>query len=59
MKYWKSLITNNIYPKDDLDGKKYTNHGWGGIKQGYHDLPTDEYPYTIIEIKQTTETDLK
>lgn len=26
---------------------EYTNHGWGGIKKGFKDLPKNEYPYTI------------
>lgn len=34
--------TGNEYPKD-----KYINHGWGGIKKKWMDLPADEYPYSI------------
>lgn len=41
-KYWVSLVTGNKYPY-----KEYANHGWGGIKHGWSDLPKDEYPYTI------------
>ncbi len=26
---------------------KYLNHGYGGKKHGYEDLPKDGYPYTI------------
>lgn len=34
--------TGNEYPKNE-----YTNHGYGGEKYGFKDLPIDEYPYTI------------
>ncbi len=27
--------------------KDYTNHGWGGYKHGFQDLPYDDYPYSI------------
>jgi len=26
---------------------EYNNHGYGGIKQGFKDLPKDDYPYTL------------
>lgn len=40
--YYVSEITGNKYPYDD-----YINHGWGGIKYTYKDLPLDEYPYSV------------
>ncbi len=41
--FHKSLVTGKEYPYDE-----YTNHGWGGVKRGFKDLPAAEYPYTII-----------
>lgn len=41
--YWKSLKTGNAFPYYE-----YSNHGYGGIKDGRKDLPKDEYPYTIV-----------
>jgi Asp-tRNA(Asn)/Glu-tRNA(Gln) amidotransferase B subunit len=43
MLYYISEKTGNKYPKDE-----FINHGWGGIKNGFKDLPLDEYPYTIV-----------
>ena len=40
---YKSEVTGKQYSYDE-----YCNHGWGEIKQGYLDLPHDEYPYTVI-----------
>jgi hypothetical protein len=37
-----SEVTGNRYPYDE-----YTNHGWGGVKYGFKDLPHDEYPYFL------------
>ena len=45
IKYYKSKVTGNLY-----EFNKYTNHGYGGTKLDYIDLPKDEYPYTIIEL---------
>lgn len=42
-KYYMSTVTSNKY-----DYKDYINHGYGGIKHGYIDLPKDEYPYLLI-----------
>jgi hypothetical protein len=42
-KYHKSLKTGNLFPHDE-----YSNHGCGGMKGKWKDLPKDEYPYTII-----------
>ena len=42
-KYHKSTVTGNMY-----DYMEYTNHGYGGVKHGYMDLPKDEYPYLLI-----------
>jgi hypothetical protein len=42
-RYYRSDVTGNMY-----DYKKYNNHGHGGNKYGYEDLPSDGYPYTII-----------
>lgn len=47
MKYYKSDITGNLYSK-----KEYLNHGYGGIKYEFKDLPKDEYPYSEIELTQ-------
>ncbi len=41
--YYKSQITGNEY-----DYTKYTNHGHTGNYRGFEDLPTNEYPYTLI-----------
>lgn len=41
-KYYVSMKTGNKYPC-----KEYINHGWGGEKNGFKDLPKDEYPYVI------------
>ena len=40
---WKSLKTGNEFSRDE-----YLNHGYGGIRKGLIDLPTDEYPYGLI-----------
>jgi len=42
--YYVSDVTGNKYPKDE-----YHNHGWGGIKYNFKDLPHDEYPYSVVE----------
>lgn len=42
-KSYKSDITEKEYPYDE-----YRNHGYGGVKLGFKDLPHDEYPYSII-----------
>ena len=34
--------TGNEYPIED-----YINHGHGGYKHGFKDLPINEYPYSI------------
>lgn len=39
----ESQVTGKRYAYDE-----YTNHGYGGIKYGFKDLPADEYPYTVI-----------
>jgi len=39
--FYVSDVTGNKYPYDE-----YHNHGWGGIKRGFKDLPHDEYPYS-------------
>lgn len=39
---WVSLKTGNKFPYSE-----YTNHGFGGKRQQWNDLPADEYPYTI------------
>lgn len=41
--YWLSLTTDKQYSYSE-----YTNHGYGGEKHGYKDLPSEGYPYTII-----------
>ncbi len=41
--FWKSLKTGIEYSYEE-----YCNHGNGGIHKGYKDLPSNEYPYTII-----------
>lgn len=41
--HWKSLKTENLYSYTE-----YINHGYGGEKMGYLDLPKEEYPYTLI-----------
>ena len=38
--YYVSEKTGNRYDKDE-----YHNHGYGGLKNGFKDLPIDEYPY--------------
>jgi len=38
-------VTGKLYPMDE-----YVNHGWGGIKRGFKDLPSDEYPYGVVYI---------
>lgn len=43
MKYYKSEITGSEYSFND-----YINHGHGGFKSGFKDLPLNEYPYSII-----------
>jgi hypothetical protein len=43
IKFYKSTVTGKEYEYGD-----YANHGYGGIKNGYKDLPLDEYPYTFI-----------
>ena len=45
--YYLSEVTGKKYPK-----YLYINHGWGGIKGVYKDLPLDEYPYTEINPKR-------
>ena len=54
-KYKKETATHWVgctgieYPKEE-----YINHGEGGIKRGFKDLPKDEYPYTVkykVELK--------
>lgn len=54
---YKSLKTGKVYPSGPGG---YANHGYGGIKvverkvektvvyDEYHDLPADEYPYTVV-----------
>lgn len=44
--YYISEKTGNRYPTDE-----YHNHGYGGLKNGYKDLPLDEYPYIFDEPK--------
>jgi hypothetical protein len=45
--FWKSLVSGNEY-----DYTKYTNHGYGGIKQKkWIDLPKEEYPFTVVYSK--------
>lgn len=41
--HYKSMVTGNLYPV-----LEYINHGYSGIKMGYKDLPSDEYPYRLI-----------
>lgn len=31
---------------------EYVNHGYGGVKNGYKDLPHDDYPYTYNRIRK-------
>jgi hypothetical protein len=38
-----SKITKKEYPFD-----VYNNHGFGGIKKGFHDVPANEYPFEIV-----------
>lgn len=45
--YYESKITGNRYSYSD-----YVNHGCGGYKMGYMDLPKDEYPYKLIHTKK-------
>jgi hypothetical protein len=45
--YYISEKTGKKYSKEE-----YINHGWGGIKLGFKDLPHDEYPYLIIDNKK-------
>lgn len=47
--HWKSLATGNIFDKEE-----YTNHGFGSdvIWKNKKDLPKDEYPYTLITIRE-------
>lgn len=52
-KYWVSLITGNKYLYED-----YSNHGYGGVKHGWNDLP-DEYPYTIEYEERALLTEIK
>lgn len=44
MTYYVSNKTGKRYPAED-----YLNHGWGGVKRGFKDLPHDEYPYSVVE----------
>lgn len=44
--YYVSEKTGNRYATDE-----YHNHGYGGLKNGYKDLPLDEYPYIFDEPK--------
>ena len=44
--------TKPIFHVSEITGKKYpyaeyTNHGYGGVKHGFKDLPHDEYPYLL------------
>lgn len=46
-KYTKTVATHYVgrsgktYPVSE-----YINHGYGGVKRGFKDLPLDDYPYT-------------
>lgn len=42
-KTYKSDISGKEYPYNE-----YSNHGYGGTKIGFKDLPYDEYPYSVI-----------
>jgi len=44
--HYKSKVTGKIY-----DRSEYVNHGYGGVKNGFKDLPHDEYPYECIIIE--------
>ena len=39
-----SQVTGKEYDKE-----VYINHGYGGFKGRFMDLPTDEYPYLIVD----------
>lgn len=45
--FYISEKTGKKYCKEE-----YTNHGWGGNKRGFKDLPHDEYPYIIVDYKK-------
>lgn len=42
--YYLSEVTGKKYPK-----YLYANHGYGGMKGKWKDLPHDEYPYLEID----------
>lgn len=45
-KWYISKITGNKYLYTE-----YINHGRREVYKGYKDLPHDEYPYGIIELR--------
>lgn len=53
-KYYVSLKTGNKYLCSE-----YINHGYGGFKHGYKDLPKDEYPYTFEYEDESKQEPLK
>ena len=49
MKEYNRLEVPSVW-KSLLNGNKYNNHGYGGVKDGKMDLPKEEYPFTIIYV---------